>query len=115
MKRKKLEPGAFARVFGTTPRNIVIECFLEMRGLDYSIGDIAREIELNRMTAYKAIRKLEQEGYLAKTRKVSGSQLYKLNENNPEVKILIKTFDAIINAAARGYEMQKPEAMTIRN
>ncbi len=107
--RKKLRYGEFARVFGINPRNRVIECFLEMRGLDYNIGDIARDAELNRMTTYKTIIELEKKGYLIKTRKVSGSQLYKLNEKKEEVKVLMKAFDMVLSNLTKKYEKHAKE------
>ena len=33
--------GAFATMFGATPRNRILEFFLETRELDFSIGDVA--------------------------------------------------------------------------
>ena len=50
--------GEFCEIFGITPRNRIIEFFLEMRGLDFSIGDVAKETELNRATTYNTIEEL---------------------------------------------------------
>lgn len=38
--------GEFCEIFGLTPRNRIIEFFLEMRGLDFSIGDVAKNLNL---------------------------------------------------------------------
>ena len=88
--------GEFCEIFGLTPRNRIIEFFLEMRGLDFSIGDVARETGLNRATTYNTIEELEKAKYLIPTRKVSGAQLYILNVEKEEVKILINTFNTIL-------------------
>ena len=100
--------GEFCEIFGLTPRNIIIEFFLEMRGLDFSIGDIVRETGLNRATAYNTIEELEKAKYLIPTRKVSGSQLYILNTNKEEVKVLINVFNIVLQNIAEKYkEKQK--------
>mgnify|MGYP001592948725 CR=1 FL=1 len=100
--------GEFCEIFGITPRNIIIEFFLEMRGLDFSIGDVAKETGLNRATTYNTIEELIKAKYLIPTRKVSGSQLYVLNTDKEEVKVLINTFNMILKSIAEKYkEKQK--------
>ena len=100
--------GEFCEIFGITPRNVIIEFFLEMRGLDFSIGDVAKETGLNRATTYNTIEELEKAKYLTPTRKVSGSQLYILNTDKEEVKVLINTFNMILKSIAEKYkEKQK--------
>lgn len=49
---KKNQYGEFVRIFEMSPRNIVLEFFLEIRDLDFAIGDVAKETKLNRATAY---------------------------------------------------------------
>ncbi len=95
--------GEFCEVFGITPRNIVIEFFLEMRGLDFSTGDIAKETGLNRATTYNTIEELTNAKYLIPTRKVSGSQLYKLNIEKKEVKVLIRVFNLLLEDIGKEY------------
>ena len=99
--------GAFADVFGVTPRNRILEFFLEMRELDFSIGDVAKEIGLNRATTYNMMEELTKEGYIITTRKVSGGQLYKLNLEKEEVKVLIKSFNFILKGIVNEYHQQE--------
>lgn len=99
--------GEFCEIFGANPRNRIIEFFLEMRELDFSIGDVAKETGLNRATAYNTIEELEKAKYLIPTRKVSGSQLYLLNKNKDEVKILINTFNIILQNIARKHKEEQ--------
>lgn len=93
----KIKGGQFCNVFGNNPRNKIIEFLIETRELDYSIGDIAKETNLNRATTYNIVTELINEKYIIPTRRVSNSQLYKLNESKEEVKILIKVFNMILN------------------
>jgi len=97
----------FCKVFGINPRNRILEFFLEMRDLDFSIGDIAKETELNRATTYNAMEELIKEGYIILSRKVSGGQLYKLNKEKKEVKILIESFNLILGKIVKAYEKKK--------
>lgn len=109
-KMKSVKWGAFCEVFGVTPRNRVIEFFLEMRELDFTIGDVARETGLNRATTYNTMEDLIQEGYITPTRKVSGGQLYKLNIERREVKVLVDAFNLLLKKVVNEYE-KKPKKM----
>lgn len=106
MESKK-QWGEFCEVFGITPRNRILEFFLEMRELDFSIGDLAKETGLNRATTYNAMEELIKEGYVILSRKVSGGQLYKLNKEKKEVKILIESFNLILGKIVKEYEKKK--------
>ena len=99
--------GQFCEIFGVNPRNRILEFFLEMRELDFSIGDVAKEIELNRATTYNTIEELTKEKYLIPTRKVSGGQLYKLNIEKKEVKFLIEAFNMILNRIVKQYDKKE--------
>jgi|SRR3989344_553044 len=98
--------GEFCNVFGINPRNQIIEFLLETRELDYSIGDIAREVKLNRATTYNTISELTNQEYLIKTRVISGAQLYKLNLNKKEVKILIKVFNLVLGNVTKEHKIK---------
>ena len=98
--KEKTGGSAFCSVFGASPRNRVIEFFIELRELDFSAGDVARETGLNRATAYTTMGELVEQGYLVSTRKVSGSQLYKLNQPKAEVSVLIDAFNIALRRMA---------------
>ena len=108
MGEKKLW-GRFCDVFGATPRNRILEFFLEMRELDFPIGEVAQETNLSRATAYAAFEGLLEEGYLIYSRKVSGGQLYKLDIHNEEVKMLVYSFNFVLQGIVQqhgGMKMQ---------
>ncbi len=96
--------GDFCEIFGITPRNRILEHFLTCDILEFSIGDVAEETELNRATAYNVMEELVKEGYIIPTRKSSGAQLYKLNKEKYEVKILLKAFSMILKKILDEYE-----------
>ncbi len=95
MKGKKW--GDFCEMFGATPRNRIVEFFLEIRELDFAIGDVAKETGLNRATTYNTIEGLLAQKVLIPSRKVSGGQLYKLNKEKREIKVLIEVFNLILS------------------
>ncbi len=96
--------GELCRLFGATPRNRIIEFFLEMPSTDFTIGDVAKDIELNRATTYNIMEGMIKEKFVIQTRKVSGGQLYKLNTEKKEVKMLLKIFDTILNGIVEEYK-----------
>ncbi len=99
--------GKFCEIFGATPRSRIIEFFLEMRELDFTIGDIARETGLNRATAYNVVGELAIENYVVPSRRVSSSQLYKLNPEKKEVKMLVRTFDEVLRRFVGEYKQKE--------
>ena len=59
---------------------------------------------LNRATTYNTISELTNQGYLIKTKVISGAQLYKLDLNKKEVQILIKVFNLVLNNITEKYK-----------
>lgn len=96
--------GKFCEVFGVTPRNRILEFFLEMRELDFPIGEVAKEIGLSRATAYAAMEELLREMYLIPSRKVSGGQLYRLDLGKEEVQLLIQSFQLILQGIVHEHQ-----------
>jgi len=90
--KKEQEFGAFCELYGKTIRNLIIEYLLENKGLDFAVGDMANELNISRPKAYELIKEFEKDKLVEKSRIVSGTQLYKLNEVNRRVKQLLKNF-----------------------
>ena len=86
----------FLVLFGISPRTLILEFFLEMRDLDFSIGAIARELGMCRATAYNTMHRLLAEELVIPSRKVGNAQLYKLNLKSKKVHPLIEVFDEIL-------------------
>lgn len=93
--------GQFVKTFGKNPRNTIIEFFLEGRELDYGVGDLIENLNLNRATAYNTVELLEKEKILTKTRKLVGKQLYGLNKKSKRVEKLIKSFNVILKGIVK--------------
>lgn len=91
------EKTLFRELFGDTPKIRVLEYLLEGRELDHSIGDIAEGAGINRVTLFRMWDKLEKSKIIVYTRNIGNAKLYKLNMDNPYVRILVDVFDKIIN------------------
>lgn len=68
----------------------VLEFLVENRVFDYSKEEIAEGSDISRPTLYRIWPMLERNGLLQVTRKYGKTQLYKINEKNEIVKVLIK-------------------------
>ncbi len=101
---KHEEYGYFCELFGATPRNRILEFFLEMRELDFAMCDVIEETGLNKATAYSTMEELVKYQIIIPTRKVGKTQLYKLNINRDDVQLLIEIFNKILRRMARKYE-----------
>ncbi len=111
IKAKEKPWGMFCDLFGGTPRNRVLEIFLEGREIDNSLGNIAEEGNMNRATVYNMARELLKQKVITPTRKVSKTQLYKLNMKNPDVNALVKVFDLTMKLAAKDATAEKEKPM----
>lgn len=95
-KKYKHYWGEFCNIFGPTPRNRVLEYFLESRELDHSASDVVKETGLNRSTAYLILEDLLNEKIFVPTRVIGKTQLYKLNMEEKKVIALIRAFDELL-------------------
>src|SRR3989344_6772 len=83
---------AFVKVLGNTPYIRVLDFLLtEGRILEYSLTDISKHTDVSWSTLHQVWPSFEELGIVVMTRTVGRSKLYKLNEENPLVKILIKS------------------------
>lgn len=88
--------GEFCNVVGITPRNRILECFLEGKEMDFGRGSIVEMTGLKRATVYRIMDQLIEQEFIIPTRRVGGSQLYKLDKGRKEVRLLISIFDLIL-------------------
>ncbi|MBS3053963.1 MAG: hypothetical protein J4431_00295 [Candidatus Aenigmarchaeota archaeon] len=83
---------ALIRVMGDTPYVRVLDFLLaEGRILDYTLSDISRRSNVAWVTLHSIWPKIEELGIVTKTREVGRAKMYKLNEESPIARILVKT------------------------
>jgi len=69
---------------------------LKEGGLDYSLSDIAENSNIGWTTLHRIWGKLLKNGIVKPTREIGRAKLFKLNEENPAVKELIRLYDALL-------------------
>jgi Fe2+ or Zn2+ uptake regulation protein len=74
----------------------VMEFLIENMAFDYSKEEIAEGAEISRPTLYRIWTFLEKNGLIKATRKYQNTQLYKIDENNEQVKTVIKLEVAMV-------------------
>ena len=87
----------FTRLLGVNPRIKVLNFFIKTKDFDYGLSSIAEGAGINRNTAREIIDEFLKEEIIKKTRILGKSQLYKINNESPKIKALIKFHDEIIN------------------
>jgi DNA-binding IclR family transcriptional regulator len=100
------EKEEFCKIIGETPRNRVLEFFIEGREMDFGVGDVAREIGLNRLTTYSVMKELVNNEFLIPSRKVGKGQLYRLNMKKLEVTMLIQLFNNMLKRIASEHKQE---------
>lgn len=86
----------FRETLGDTPVIRVLEFLIEGRGLDYSLTDIAENSNIGWTTLHRIWDKMLKSGIVKSTREIGRAKLFKLNEENPSVKELIRLYDTLL-------------------
>lgn len=86
----------FRETLGDTPVIRVLDFLIEGRGLDYSLSDIAENSSIGWTTLHRIWDKMLKSGMIKPTREIGRAKLFKLNEENPAVKDLIKLYDTLL-------------------
>jgi len=97
--------GAFCEIYGKSIPNLVLEYLLENQGLDFAIGDLAKDTKISRPKAYETIKSFEKKAIVKKSRVIGKTQLYILNKSNSMVKLFIKDFNECLKLIT---ENEKP-------
>jgi predicted DNA-binding protein YlxM (UPF0122 family) len=105
---------AFCEMYGNTIRNRILEYLLESQGLDFSVGDMAKEIGVSRPKAYEIIGDFEKNGRVMKSRVVGKTQLYILNMSDARVKMFMRTFKDCLKLVVEEYSERSSKKQSIR-
>ncbi len=103
--------GTFSEVFGITPRNRILECFLESEDVDYSINDLAEQSGLDKIATARMIATLVKEGLVKLSRMVNQVQFFQLTLDYEEVKKLRKEFEILLDEVVKEYSVNEEECL----
>ena len=110
-----MEPGEFCVLFGVSIRNQVLETFLESASIDLAGVDIAEFLDISKPSVYAAIKELEEQDFIKKTRVIGRTQLYTLNRDNPRIVLMLKIMDDmidyILDEQTQKYSLQKQKVV----
>ncbi len=90
------ETTIFRETLGDTPVIRVLDFLIEGRGIDYSLSDIAENSSIGWTTLHRIWDKMLKSGMVKPTREIGRAKLFKLNEENPAAKELIKFYDTLL-------------------
>ena len=95
--------GVFCETYGYTIENRVLEYLLENQDLDFSVGDMAKNLRISRPKAYEVVKRFEEKGYVNKSRIIGKTQLYILNKENKRVKLFLRDFKECLKLIIEEY------------
>lgn len=97
------ETTIFRQALGNSPVIRVLDFLIEGRGLDYSLTDIAENANIGWTTLHRIWDNLLRLKIVKHTRQIGRAKLFKLNEENPAVKELIKLYDTLLYQETEKY------------
>ena len=90
------EETVLTNLLGNAPKVKLIELLLLGRHFDYCISDMAEYAGVARSTIYRMLDDMLKNEIIKPTRKLGRIQLYKLNQENPEVKLMLTLFKELL-------------------
>lgn len=92
----------FAETFGEAPMIKVLDFFLTFDSFDYSKSQVAEETGVSRITLDKIWEELVNRRMIITTRTIGRAEMFKLNKENPMVKVLLELSLKLASAFAEG-------------
>lgn len=111
IKSREAKKSVFVETFGEYPLIKVLDFFLMYPNFDYSKTQVANEVGISRITIEKIWKELIKKGIIMKTRDMGNAELFKLNTENPKVKVLMKVDFELASAYLE--EIRKPVALRV--
>ena len=95
---------AFLEFLGNNPKTRLLEFLITGREFDYSLTDLAENAGIGWTTLHRMLPKLEKQRIVVKTREIGRAKLYKLNQENQEVKKLVDLYDCLLKKELQQFE-----------
>jgi len=92
--KKRLHRVLFSKIGRTHMK--VLQYLVKIRGLGFTISDVARNTGMTRVTLYKIWEDLLDMGILEETRRIGTARLYKLDEENEITKALVELYKVLL-------------------
>lgn len=88
VRHRDLGDSLLLKAFRNSPKLRIIDVFLTNPFFDFSKNELVRELGMSKQTLYKYFKDLEDLGIVKVSRKIGRTNLYKVNLENPMVKML---------------------------
>jgi len=101
------------RALGNSPKLRILDYLLDYKLNDFTKKEIVEALGMSKLTFYKYFKDLEELGLVTATRKIGRATLYRVNLDNPMVKMLIEyeTRLSLQIAEQEAEKMRKPIAV----
>jgi len=101
------------RALGNSPKLRILDYLLDYKLNDFTKKEIVEALGMSKLTFYKYFNDLEDLGLVTATRKIGRATLYRVNLDNPMVKMLIEyeTKLSLQIAEQEAEKMRKPIAV----
>jgi DNA-binding transcriptional ArsR family regulator len=98
------------RALGSSPKLRILDYLLDYKLNDFTKKEIVEALGMSKLTFYKYFKDLEELGLVTASRKIGRATLYKINLENPMVRMLIEyeTKLSLQIAEQEKTKMQKP-------
>jgi AcrR family transcriptional regulator len=100
-------------MLGDSPKLRIIDFFLDNPLLDFTKKEVIEALGMSKQTFYKYFKDIEKYGIVNVSRKIGRAKLYKINLENPIVKMLreFETQLSLIIAEQEAEKMRKQIAI----
>lgn len=94
------------RALGSTPKLRILDYLMDYKLNDFTKKEIIEALGMSKLTFYKYFKDLEALDLVIVTRKIGRATLYKVNLNNPMVKMIIE-YETKLSLQIAGKEQEK--------
>ncbi|MFH1696141.1 MAG: hypothetical protein ABH850_07010 [Candidatus Micrarchaeota archaeon] len=105
---------AFLEFLGDNPHTRLLEFLITGREFDYTLTDLAENAGISWTNLHRIFPVFEKRKIVVKTREVGRAKLYKLNQQNNEVRKLILLYDSIIKSQLERLEEKQAQKIRVR-
>ena len=87
---EETEDSLLIRALGSSPKLRILDYLLDYKMNDFTKKEIIEALGMSKLTFYKYFKDLEELGLVTASRKIGRATLYKVNLQNPMVKLLVE-------------------------
>jgi DNA-binding transcriptional ArsR family regulator len=84
------EDSILIKALGNSPKLRILDYLLDYKLNDFTKGEIIKALGMSKLTFYKHFKDLEDLGLIVPSRRMGRATLYRINLENPMVKMLIE-------------------------